>query len=40
VPLARTGERGQKNVELLSVMGREITASLDFDTIFGTPTSA
>ena len=26
---------GKKNVELLSEIGREITASLDFDTIFG-----
>ena len=34
--LARTESEGKKNVELLSVMGREITASLDFDTIFGT----
>jgi signal transduction histidine kinase/CheY-like chemotaxis protein len=31
---AAEGER-KKNVELLSQMGREITASLDFETIFG-----
>ncbi len=31
---AAEGER-KKNVELLSEMGREITASLDFETIFG-----
>ena len=30
-----TESEGKKNVELLSEMGREITASLDFDTIFG-----
>jgi signal transduction histidine kinase/CheY-like chemotaxis protein len=34
--LARTESEGKKNVELLSEMGRQITASLDFDTIFGT----
>jgi signal transduction histidine kinase/DNA-binding response OmpR family regulator len=33
--LARTEAEGKKNVELLSEIGREITASLDFDTIFG-----
>ena len=33
--LAATESEGKKNVELLSEMGREITASLDFDTIFG-----
>jgi signal transduction histidine kinase/DNA-binding response OmpR family regulator len=33
--LARTESEGKKNVELLSEIGREITASLDFDTIFG-----
>ncbi|HEX5474639.1 MAG TPA: ATP-binding protein [Vicinamibacterales bacterium] len=33
--LARTEGEGKKNVELLSEMGREITSSLDFDTIFG-----
>ena len=33
--LARAESEGKKNVELLSEMGREITASLDFDTIFG-----
>jgi len=33
--LARSESEGKKNVELLSEMGREITASLDFDTIFG-----
>jgi signal transduction histidine kinase/DNA-binding response OmpR family regulator len=33
--LARLESEGKKNVELLSDIGREITASLDFDTIFG-----
>jgi signal transduction histidine kinase/DNA-binding response OmpR family regulator len=33
--LARSESQGKKNVELLSEIGREITASLDFDTIFG-----
>ncbi len=33
--LAKTESEGKKNVELLSEMGREITASLDFETIFG-----
>ncbi len=33
--LARTESEGKKNVELLSAIGREITASLDIDTIFG-----
>ena len=33
--LARTEAAGKKNVELLSEIGRDITASLDFDTIFG-----
>ena len=33
--LARTESDGKRNVELLSEIGREITASLDFDTIFG-----
>ena len=33
--LARTEGEGKRNVELLSEIGREITASLDFDTIFG-----
>ena len=33
--LARTESEGKKNVELLSEIGREITSSLDFDTIFG-----
>jgi signal transduction histidine kinase/CheY-like chemotaxis protein/ligand-binding sensor domain-containing protein len=33
--LARTESEGKKNVELLSEIGREITASLDSDTIFG-----
>ena len=33
--LARTEAEGKKNVELLSEIGREITSSLDFDTIFG-----
>ena len=33
--LARSESEGKKNVELLSEIGREITASLDFDTIFG-----
>ena len=33
--LAKTESEGKKNVELLSEMGREITSSLDFDTIFG-----
>ena len=34
--LATTEREGKKQVELLSDMGRAITASLDFDTIFGT----
>ena len=34
--LATSEREGKKQVELLSEMGREITASLDFDTIFGT----
>ena len=33
--LARTEREGKKNVELISAIGREITASLDFETIFG-----
>ena len=33
--LARSESEGKKNVELLSESGREITASLDFETIFG-----
>ena len=33
--LAQAESEGKKNVELLSEIGREITASLDFDTIFG-----
>ena len=33
--LARSESEGKKNIELLSDIGREITASLDFDTIFG-----
>jgi signal transduction histidine kinase/DNA-binding response OmpR family regulator len=33
--LARTESEGKKQVELLSGIGREITASLDFETIFG-----
>ena len=33
--LARSEGEGKKNIELLSQIGREITASLDFDTIFG-----
>ncbi len=32
--LAKSESEGKKNVELLSEVGREITASLDFDTIF------
>ena len=32
--LAKTEREGKKNVELISTIGREITASLDFDTIF------
>jgi signal transduction histidine kinase/DNA-binding response OmpR family regulator len=32
--LARTEREGKKNVELISEIGREITASLDFETIF------
>jgi signal transduction histidine kinase/DNA-binding response OmpR family regulator len=32
--LAKTESEGKKQVELLSDIGREITASLDFDTIF------
>jgi signal transduction histidine kinase/DNA-binding response OmpR family regulator len=34
--LARTEREGKKNIEMLSEIGREITASLDFETIFGT----
>jgi signal transduction histidine kinase/CheY-like chemotaxis protein len=34
--LAKSESEGKKNVELLSKIGREITASLDFETIFGT----
>ncbi len=33
--LAATESEGKKNVELLSEIGREITSSLDFETIFG-----
>jgi signal transduction histidine kinase/DNA-binding response OmpR family regulator len=33
--LARSESEGKKQVELLSGIGREITASLDFETIFG-----
>ena len=33
--LARSESEGKKNIELLSDIGREITASLDFETIFG-----
>jgi signal transduction histidine kinase/CheY-like chemotaxis protein len=33
--LARSESEGKKNVELLGEIGREITSSLDFDTIFG-----
>ena len=33
--LARSESAGKKQVELLSDIGREITASLDFETIFG-----
>lgn len=33
--LARTESEGKKQVELLSNIGREVTASLDFETIFG-----
>jgi signal transduction histidine kinase/CheY-like chemotaxis protein len=33
--LARSEGEGKKNIELLSDIGREITASLDFETIFG-----
>ncbi len=33
--LARSESEGKKNVELLSEIGREVTASLDFETIFG-----
>ena len=33
--LARSESEGKKQVELLSDIGREITASLDFETIFG-----
>ena len=33
--LARSESEGKKNVELLSEIGREITSSLDFETIFG-----
>ena len=34
--LARSEREGKKTVELLSEIGREITASLDIETIFGT----
>src|SRR5690606_35940939 len=34
--LARSEREGKKTVELLSEIGREITASLDVETIFGT----
>ena len=34
--LAVSEREGKKNVELLSEIGRDITSSLDFDTIFGT----
>ena len=34
--LAESEREGKKNVELLSAIGRDITSSLDFDTIFGT----
>jgi signal transduction histidine kinase/CheY-like chemotaxis protein len=34
--LAQSESEGKKNVELLSEIGRDITSSLDFDTIFGT----
>jgi signal transduction histidine kinase/CheY-like chemotaxis protein/ligand-binding sensor domain-containing protein len=34
--LAKSESEGKKNVELLSAIGRDITSSLDFDTIFGT----
>lgn len=33
--LARSEREGKKTIELLSDIGREITASLDFETIFG-----
>jgi signal transduction histidine kinase/DNA-binding response OmpR family regulator len=33
--LAKSESEGKKNVELLSEIGREITSSLEFDTIFG-----
>jgi signal transduction histidine kinase/CheY-like chemotaxis protein len=33
--LAKSESEGKKNVELLSGIGREITSSLDFETIFG-----
>ncbi|HSC26974.1 MAG TPA: ATP-binding protein [Vicinamibacterales bacterium] len=33
--LARSEREGKKNIELLSDIGREITSSLDFETIFG-----
>jgi signal transduction histidine kinase/CheY-like chemotaxis protein len=33
--LARSESEGKKNIELISEIGREITSSLDFDTIFG-----
>ena len=33
--LALSESEGKKNVELLSAIGRDITSSLDFDTIFG-----
>ena len=33
--LARSESEGKKNVELISEIGREVTASLDFETIFG-----
>ena len=34
--LAQSESEGKKNVELLSAIGRDITSSLDFETIFGT----
>jgi signal transduction histidine kinase/CheY-like chemotaxis protein len=33
--LAKSEREGKKNIELISAIGREITASLDFETIFG-----
>jgi signal transduction histidine kinase/CheY-like chemotaxis protein len=34
--LAESEREGKKNIELLSAIGRDITSSLDFETIFGT----